>query len=106
MADLIDRQAAIDAIEHRLAEPAYQHTGEDWYAGMNCAECELYDLPSAQPEIIRCRECKWYLPNYTKSPFDTDGFNRWGGLANCQNEMGVAECNEEDYCSFGERRES
>lgn len=56
--------------------------------------------------VVRCRECKWYLPNYTKSPFDTDGFNRWGGLANCQNEMGVAECNEEDYCSFGERRES
>lgn len=50
MADLIDRKAAIDAIEHRLCEPAYQHTGEDWYAGMNCAECELYDLPSAQPE--------------------------------------------------------
>jgi hypothetical protein len=25
MSDLISRQAAIDAIEHRLAEPAYQH---------------------------------------------------------------------------------
>lgn len=57
-------------------------------------------------ELVRCKDCKWYLPNYTKSPFDTDGFDRWGGLANCQNEMGVAECNEEDYCSFGERRES
>lgn len=50
MADLIERQAAIDAIERRLAEPAYQHTGEDWYVGMNSAESELYDLPSAQPE--------------------------------------------------------
>ena len=50
MDDLISRQAAIDAIEHRLAEPAYQHTGEDWYVGMNCAESELYELPSAQPE--------------------------------------------------------
>ena len=50
MNDLISRQAAIDAIEHRLAEPAYQHTGEDWYVGMNCAESELYELPSAQPE--------------------------------------------------------
>ena len=50
MSDLISRQAAIDAIEHRLAEPAYQHTGEDWYVGMNCAESELYELPSAQPE--------------------------------------------------------
>ena len=58
MQDLISRQAAIDAIEHRLAEPAYQHTGEDWYVGMNCAESELYELPSAQPEIIRCKDCK------------------------------------------------
>ena len=52
MSDLISRQAAIDAIEHRLAEPAYQHEGEDWYTGMNCAESELYDLPSAQPEPL------------------------------------------------------
>ena len=50
MDDYISRQAAIDAIEHRLAEPAYQHTGEDWYVGMNCAESELYELPSAQTE--------------------------------------------------------
>ena len=60
--DLISRQAAIDAIEHRLAEPAYQHEGEDWYTGMNCAESELYDLPPAQPEIIRCKDCKFYSP--------------------------------------------
>ena len=58
MSDLIRRQAAINAIEHRLAEPAYQHTGEDWYVGMNCAESELYELPSAQPEPqwIPCSE--------------------------------------------------
>ena len=62
MNDLISRQAAIDAIEHRLAEPAYQHEGEDWYTGMNCAESELYDLPPAQPEIIRCKDCKFYSP--------------------------------------------
>ena len=48
--DVIYRQAAIDAIEHRLAEPAYLHTGEDWYVGMNCAESEIYELPSAQPD--------------------------------------------------------
>ena len=53
MKELIERQAAIDAIEHRLAEPAYQHTGEDWYVGMNCAESELYDLPPAQPSVSK-----------------------------------------------------
>ena len=64
MDDLISRQAAIEAIEHRLAEPAYQHTGEDWYVGMNCAESELYELPSAQPEIIHCYDCIYYDPEH------------------------------------------
>ena len=48
MDDLI--RNAIDVIEHRLAEPAYQHAGEDWYVGMNSAISELYNLPSVQPE--------------------------------------------------------
>lgn len=52
MDDLISRQTAIEAIERRLAEPAYQHTGEDWYVGMNCAESELYALPSAEPQWV------------------------------------------------------
>lgn len=73
MSDLISRQEAIDAIEHRLAEPAYQHTGEDWYVGMNCAESEIYELPSAEPErkkgqwihdnpnTFKCSKCNKYL---------------------------------------------
>ena len=58
MRQLIYLDDAIDAIEHRLAEPAYQHTGEDWYTGMNCAESELYDLPSVQTEQrwVSCSE--------------------------------------------------
>lgn len=50
MKKLIYLEDAIEAIERRLAEPAYQHTGEDWYVGMNCAESELYGLPTAEPE--------------------------------------------------------
>lgn len=59
--DCISRQAAIDAMEHKLTEPAYLHTGEDWYVGINSAEFVLYDLPSAQPELDEwCTECKEY----------------------------------------------
>ena len=61
MSDLISRQDAIDAIEHRLAEPAYQHEGEDWYTGMNCAESEPYDLPPAQPEPLTDKEQRIFL---------------------------------------------
>lgn len=54
--DVISRQEAIDALERKLAEP--YHTGEDWYVGINCAEAEIYGLPSIQPEI-NCSE----IPN-------------------------------------------
>ena len=76
MSDLISRQVAIDAIEHRLAEPAYQHTGEDWYVGMNCAESELYELPSAQPErtCVNCGRTAnnggWYADGRTRCPIE------------------------------------
>lgn len=95
MVDLIDRQAAIDAIEHRLAEPEYQHMGEDWYAGMNCAEFELYDLPSAQPDVVSVVHGKWvksgrwgrvYRCDQCGNYLDFDGVNVGRGDANyCPN---------------------
>jgi len=56
--DSISRQAALGVIKRKLAEPAYQHAGEDWYVDMNDAESELLELPSAQPEQrwIPCSE--------------------------------------------------
>lgn len=47
MADLIDRQAAIDAIR------------KDMMGGLNY-ESILKRLPSAQSEIIRCKDCRWW----------------------------------------------
>ena len=56
--DLIIRQAAIDAI---FSEPLYE-------SGMKKRDADevvpaIYEkiksLPSAQPEIIRCKDCKW-----------------------------------------------
>jgi hypothetical protein len=75
MGVVISRQAAIDALERRLAEPSYQHNGEDWYVGMNSAEFEIEALPSADRptgEWIgdRCSICgterAWYglQPNF------------------------------------------
>ena len=79
MNDLISRRAAIEAIEHRLTEPAYQHEGEDWYVGMNCAESELYELPSAQPEIkpIDYQDCANAMMKMWMDNVLTDGeYNR------------------------------
>ena len=56
MADLIERKAAIKAIEDL----------QDCYNGFSdtydkaCIIGVLEEVPSAQPEIVRCGECKWW----------------------------------------------
>lgn len=52
MADLIDRQAAIDAI-------CKSGCGSG-YCGISCDDVKAIEqLPSAQPDIIRCKDCKY-----------------------------------------------
>lgn len=48
MADLIDRQAALDTIMGQPPEPHYP----SWYA------VQIEKLPAVHPEIIRCKDCK------------------------------------------------
>lgn len=48
MNDLIERQMAIDTIMGQPPEPHYP----SWYAA------QIEKLPAAQPEIIRCKDCK------------------------------------------------
>ena len=47
--------------------------------------CPLVELPTAQPEVIRCKDCKYYL----------DGSD---GLKYCYK-------HDDDFCSKAERRE-
>ena len=82
MNDLISRQAAIDAI---MGEPTDAHY-PSWYAE------RLEQLPSVQPEIIRCKDCRYYQDN-------NDGYPH----INCKwdaNETPDAD----DFCSGAERR--
>ena len=51
--DCISRQAAIDA----LNEVVKDHSITDFDA-----IASILDLPSAQPEIIRCKDCKHWIP--------------------------------------------
>ena len=83
MADLIDRQAAIDAIHEDADWLAAQ--GSDWQTErMERDKSILQSLPSAQPEIIRCKDCKWY----------NDGY--------CPNVDGIRKS--DFYCADSERR--
>ena len=76
--DLISRQAAIDALWKALyeyedeTEQKFQASDElntdDWFMHrifvQNMSDIDrqtILNLPSAQPEIIRCKECLWRI---------------------------------------------
>ena len=80
MSDLISRQAAIDAIRGEIEINGYSHVVD-----------VLEQLPSAQPEIIRCKDCKFYRQeiDMCDEPYST-----------AHNVV-----HEDDFCSKAERKE-
>ena len=85
MNDLISRQAAIDALDEINAEI------EDGY-GFDYPKWRVHFrvLPSAQPEIIYCGECKHMMPNGKCRQF-ADSTIRPSAS---------------DFCSAGERKDN
>ena len=75
MDDLISRQAAIDTVKKLIW---LTRDAKDVIAEV------IEELPSAQSDIIRCKECKHYDPN--------DHCYLQGAEA-------------DDFCSYAERRE-
>ena len=59
MDDYISRQAAINALdgEFNITGRENAETIRDY---INSVNKKLRELPSAQPEIVRCKECKWW----------------------------------------------
>ena len=93
MDDLISRQAAIDAFRKELA------TGEQKGKYVTISSAITYlgakqileELPSAQPEITKCKDCKyhthmWYCEAWNNSP-------------------GFPAVSDDMFCSLAERRE-
>ena len=78
--DTIERQAAIDLIERMKP---YQLDGDD------CIEI-IANMPSAQPEIIECKECRCF--EIAKN--EVNGFCTKHGI--CPDVY--------DFCSMAERR--
>ena len=58
MDDLISRHAAIDVLEERRQANGYSNVA--LVSELNRSIGYLMDLPSAQPEIIRCKDCRWW----------------------------------------------
>ena len=86
MGDLIDRQAAIDALNKLKI---YRPLDSDRYVISDCLN-KIVNLPSAQPEIIYCKDCIYY---------------RWE-IDMCDYPYSTAHnvVHEYDFCSKAERR--
>lgn len=90
MNDTIYRQAAIDAVRKcsvKEVTPAYMLIDKPE------AMTELMLLPSAQSEIVRCKDCIYASPN-----------GKYGCKAYHFKLYETHEMNANDFCSRGERR--
>ena len=87
MNDLISRQAAIDALD---SINCCGYVEESWDTVRNIIE----RVPAAQPEIIRCKDCKnsehWYRDKRRCFLWAEDG-------------IGVFD---DGFCSYAERKEN
>ena len=97
MKDLIERQKAIEAVEHITSSMSVCVNTDECYGMKRMqrqAAIELANLPSAQPEIIRCKDCKhhWTYRPMGNMPTET-----------CEFEQTFYDANV-DFCSLAERR--
>lgn len=105
MNDLISRQSAIDALAKNMPSLTTPdgsgeldhdiHVADETYA--DCIQI-INELPSVQPEIIRCKECK-HLQKWRSE----ESVKKFGQIYECA--RNVLDCPKpEDFCSHAERR--
>ena len=92
MSDLISRQAAIDALMVAIDDVGILD-GDD-------IKVVFDNLQSAQQEIIRCKDCKWYEIYQLKKDGTDDRRYRPSYCVNL-----VFHSQPDWYCADGERRE-
>ena len=101
--DTISRQAAIEVIDAVFpVDPMKSEYAQGIACGAALAKTYVEQLPSEQPEIIRCKDCK----NQEKF-FQKDGRRKDGGyyIYGCSLAEGYSHvCLDDDYCSRAERR--
>lgn len=84
MSDYISRQAAIDAIKRAIWD---KYTAKD-------AIDAVCNVPSAQPELVRCKDCKywWQENNLCTHNKTMDGM------------VCTLQCDSDFYCGYAERK--
>ena len=87
MDDLISRQAAIDEIDEWI-KAFRENVHKESAADARFIRDGIIQLPSAQPEIIRCKGCKYWREDHT-----------------CREHSLVSPMMADEFCSRAERRE-
>ena len=89
MSDLIDRQAAIDAFDMPIFNIKGKENADAIVNYLRTVLQRIKELPPAQPEIIRCKNCKHYEDN-----------------SFCGNEESTfVDVEPDSFCSWAERKE-
>jgi len=116
MKDLIERQAAIDALQEEIVKWTLpDDTAKAVRCGVRSAKNIVEDLPSvqpdiaqllayecgkasAQPEIVQCKKCKWYEGDVMANPWGVCCHDGWtsGNIGH--------EVSENGWCYRAERK--
>ena len=98
MSDLISRQAAIDALERSKDKTAKGDIGGFYNTIIQNDINKIKAVPSAQPEIIRCKDCKHWK--------DSDGVYRRGSDADSKCPINLKEVYDGTfYCGKAEKKQ-
>ena len=97
MEQLILRQAAIDALRTCYDTETITMDNGDEYINYGDAVGEIEQLPPIQPEIVRCKDCKYWHSGSCEYPEH---------VVNSQDYyVGDIETEAEHFCGYAERRE-
>ena len=99
MDDLISRQEAIEAVETKIKK-WNAVDGEGYHVGLGLRYTDVIDtlteLPSTQPEVIRCKDCEYFRKDY--------GWNCIEYTVCAISPIHKVIRKPDDYCSRAERR--
>lgn len=95
MNDLISRQDAIDAFDLPIYNIKGRENAERVVEYLKAVIQRIKDLPSAQPEIIHCAECKYQ----DKGSNESDSWNLCG-----YRPWIYVPTSDEHYCGYAERK--
>ena len=99
MSDLVDRELVLKGqVIH------YDCDGVEVLSGYAVPVDYIKKLPSAQPEIIRCNDCKHWQQILNSSYGHCESDDMWRSLYGETTEVNYIETAEDHYCGYAERK--